>query len=58
MDIEIPKGKTTEEMNVIAEEIAKDLQKAGIGFRVLTEKDKENIKEIIREKGEKLIEEQ
>lgn len=58
IDIEIPKGKSTEEMKVIAEKIKEEMRSMGItGYKKLTEEDRDNIRQIAKAKGQKVIEE-
>jgi len=55
MDIEIPKDKNIKEANDVINGILEKLQKAGITIGKLTDKDRENIREIAKQRGLKVV---
>jgi formiminotetrahydrofolate cyclodeaminase len=55
IDIEIPKDKNIKEANDVINGILEKLQKAGITIGKLTDKDREAIRKIIKERGYKEI---
>ena len=60
VDVELPKGKSTDSPEVIAEKIKEELRNMGrtISYKKLTAKDRENLRKIAEAKGWKNIEEQ